>query len=479
MSIKPIDILLVNSRNREHKPAVIPYGITYIASYLRKKGINVKIFDRNAETETFNESLERYKPKVVGFSVLTGPTIIDAINMSKEVSKNLRDTKIIWGGIHPSLFTKQCLDESYIDIVVNGEGEETTYELTKAIIDGKEIKSIKGIFYKDNGQIIGTGVRDLVPDLYNEIPLPAWDLLDMKQYIGPKFYASKVITFNTSRGCVFRCGFCHNPFNYNKRTWRGLSAKKIIKGIELLKDKYGINGIYFYEDDFDRNKDRVSEFAELLLSKKIKIKWAKTTRAHYANKERLAKEYEAGLRYVEYGVESGSERMLRFIKKDQTTKQIKNAFTMCRELKIKTAALFILGLPTETEEEFEQTREFVVNLRPHIFMPAFFKPYPGSELYRYCVEKEGFKEPTKLEDMGKLYSLQDSQEYSMSKAPIEKMLAFQGFCVFMNLKNEFFEALKTFKVKFLLQGLNFIIRTSVLWKVLCFIKYGIIKRLKK
>ena len=464
--MKAIDILLVNPKNRKIKPAFIPYGILYIASYLKGKGINVRIYDRNAQDYPFEEALKKRKPKIVGFSVFSGPTILDAIDMSIKVKENLKGTYVIWGGIHPSIFPHQCLRKEYIDIVVSGEGEVTAYEIVKKLIDNKGPEDIRGVFYKKNGGVLSTGERGLISDLDSEIPLPAWELLDMKQYIISRFYARRVITYNTSRGCVFRCTFCHNPHNYNKRQWRGFSAKRVFDGISQLKEHYGIKGIDFFEDDFTNDKKRVVELAGLLIKNKMNIKWAKTSRVNWVDYERLKKEYESGLRNVDYGVESGSDRVLKFIKKDQTKRMIKRGFDICHKIGIKVNALFILGLPTETKEEFRESRDFIKGLKPYIFMPSFFKPYPGSDLYDYCIKYEGFKEPRSLEEVGKTYGFQDSKSINMSNVPMEEMLEFDSYCVYKNLQHELWQAIKTFNIKYIKHGFNFFIKRKLYRRIL-------------
>lgn len=457
-----LDVLLVNPKNRENKPAYIPYGIVYIAAYLREKGISVGIHDRNAEVRTLEESLNQFNPRIVGFSVLSGPTITDAIAGSQATRKALPEATIVWGGVHSTLFPEQCLAEPFIDVIVRGEGEITTYELTRAIQDEKSLSTVNGISFKDGANVLHTADRSLITDLNTELPLPAWDLLDMKQYIGPKFYATRVVTYNSSRGCPFRCTFCHNPLSHNKRKWRGISAPRMVEGIELLKDRYGVNGIFFFEDAFDPDKRRVADFSELLISKRLGIKWHKMTRANYVqDKDALEKERDSGLRHVEVGVESGSNRMLEFMKKDQTKDMVRRTFNICSELRIKASALFIVGLPTETLAEFEESREFMTGLNPHIYMPSYFMPFPGSELYQYCIDHEGFKPPDKLAGIADLYAMCSSQAFYYSKAPLAETEKFVQYCITSNLRNELAQALKSFNVRALLQGMSFVTKSGM------------------
>ncbi|MCK4326722.1 B12-binding domain-containing radical SAM protein, partial [bacterium] len=301
---KSIDLLLINAKSRDALPGYLPYGLLWIAAVVRKEGYEVRIYDRNVEKVNLKKILNRYQPKVVGISCLTGPVIDDAIEISKSIKRKAKEIHIVWGGLHPTIFPYHVLKKKYVDYIVVGEGEYPISELLEYFLkkEGK-LEKIKNLGYKENGRIRLNPQRDFI--CLDKLPLPAWDMVDIEKYYQQKFYSSRVITLNTSRGCPFRCTFCYNQA-VNRGKWRGMSAEKIIEHIKFLRSRYGINGFQIYDDDFDANKNRLIEFCNFLLKEEEKILWQHFSRVNYARADILRLEKEAGCQLIEYGVESGS-----------------------------------------------------------------------------------------------------------------------------------------------------------------------------
>jgi radical SAM superfamily enzyme YgiQ (UPF0313 family) len=427
------DLLLINafSWTEEKRACYLPYGILYLAGYMRDKGINISIYDRNTDysldIEKCIDFFRQKRPKIVGLSVLTGPVINDALSISRRIKSIAPETCIVWGGLHPTIFPQYVLNEDSVDFIVQGEGEEAIYELCDAILNNKGFEAIQNIGYKKNRK---ANLNPMRPNLLNldESPLPAWDLLNMKHYTANRFFASRVVTMNTSRGCLFKCSFCFNQ-GLPHQKWRGLSAKNILNQINYLYKHYNINGIQFYEDSFDTNKKRVSEFSDLMIQSGLnfKIKWSHFSNIPYFNENLVSCEKKAGLRYIEYGVESGCQRILDWINKRQTVQHIKEVFKKCDEIGIKTAALFMIGFPDETEEELKMTVNLVEDLQAHILICTIYRPYPGTPLFDYCVKNKNFKPPEKLEEQGEFYrfSHMKKDELNLSRVPTEKLLNLQ------------------------------------------------------
>ena len=197
---KEIDILLINpfSWIRDGSPAYLPYGVLYLAGYLRGKGIRADIFDTNTDPSDPLEVVSRKRPLAIGLSVLTGPVINEALKISRAAKSRFKDIKIIWGGLHPTLFPKYVLEEDSVDYIVQAEGENAIYRLMDALLKGKEDFSIRNLGYRDKGNIFINLVEDSLIDL-NLSPLPAWDLVDIHKYVANRFFASRVLTMNTSR----------------------------------------------------------------------------------------------------------------------------------------------------------------------------------------------------------------------------------------------------------------------------------------
>lgn len=427
------DVLLINPKSIDVLPSYLPYGILYIASLLRSKGVKVKIYDSNTFAEEFLSFFKKENPKIAAISILSGPCLTDAVEKAKLIRRLSPKTKIVFGGIHATIFPKEVLSNSYADFIVVNEGEWPMYELSEYLLKKKgELNKIKNLGYKVGKKIYLNQIRPFI-DL-NTLPLPAWDLVPIEKYIHKKFYSNRVITLHTSRGCPWSCAYCYNQA-VNFRRWRGISAEKIIEQIEFLQKKYLISGFQFYDDEFDANPERVIKFCELLLEKGFKIKWSHYSRTNVADKKRYQLEKKAGCEFVEFGVESGSPRILKMIQKQQTVENIKKAFKICREVGIKSGAMFMIGLPTETEKEIEMTVKLVKALGAHQCINTIFHPYPGSFLFDYSVQKGLFKLPEKLEEQGPYFDIGDSS-INVSEVSAEKLEKINSYFYFKNILNE-------------------------------------------
>jgi len=409
-----IDVLLTNPKSMDILPSYLPYGLLYIAGFLRSFEIKVEIFDSNTADENFTEILKRKKPKIVGISILSGPCLSDAVIKARETRKILPNSKIVFGGIHTTIFPKEVLNNDFVDFVIMNEGEKPFLELINYLLKKKgNLKDINNLGYKKKGKIVLNPIRPFI-DL-NTLPLPAWDLVPLEKYIHRKFYSNRVLTLHTSRGCPWNCSYCYNRA-VNFRRWRGISAEKIIEQIEFLQKNYHIQGFQFYDDEFDANPQRVVEFCQLILKKGLKIKWAHYSRTNVADKERYILEKKAGCEFVEFGVESGSPRILKMIQKQQTVDNIKNAFKICREVGLKSGAMFMIGLPTETKKGVDMTVRLVKSLGAQQTINTIYHPYPGSELFNYCLKKELFKLPEKLDEQGEYFDIGNAK-VNVSQVP--------------------------------------------------------------
>lgn len=427
------DVLLVNPKSINVLPSYLPYGLLYIAAVLREKGVRVKIYDSNTMFGDFASFVRKEKPKIIGISILSGPCLSDAVEKAKEIREILPKVKIIFGGIHTTIFPKEVLQNDYVDFVVINEGEFPIWELSEYLLKGRgTLSKIKNLGYKKGKKLFLNPIRPFI-DL-NSLPLPAWDLLPMEKYIHKKFYSNKVVTLHTSRGCPWNCAYCYNQA-VNFRRWRGISAEKIIEQIEFLQKNYHIEGFQFYDDEFDANPKRVVEFCNLILEKGLKIKWAHYSRTNVADKERYILEKKAGCEFIEFGVESGSPRILKMIQKQQTVDNIRNAFKICREVGLKSGAMFMIGLPTETKKEIEATVKLVNSLGAHQTINTIFHPYPGSFLFDMCLKKRFFRLPSNLEDQGPYFDIGNT-DINVSDVPVEYLQKVNSYFYFKNITSE-------------------------------------------
>jgi anaerobic magnesium-protoporphyrin IX monomethyl ester cyclase len=364
------------------------YGLLSIAAVLEQNGHQVQIWDGFVDFRKAEDFVD-FKPELIGFSVIAGPNMEGSISLSKEFRELLPGVKIAWGDVHPSVLPEQTIMPDYIDYVVVGAGEFTVLELVQHLETGiPTLPEIKGLGYKTDGKPVINERRPFIKDL-EALPDPAWHLIDVKKYSTPGL--------NTSRGCVNQCTFCYNK-SYNQGYTGWVSSQKIIKQIDFLQEKYDIKYIRFNEDNFTFNRKRLREICNLLISRKRKIKWSCDARADLSESD-IALMAKSGCVDIGLGIESGSPRMLEFIKKDVTAEQMAATFWNFIKHKIRTSVYILCGMPTETVADFNETQRFLEeDLDRPYYMFHRYVPFPGSAMYDYCVEHNLIKVPEKLEE---------------------------------------------------------------------------------
>lgn len=353
------------------KEKLPPLGLGFIMSVLKKVGHEVYFVDNYLKPSNVLETNFLVKNNIDFVGIYSNTICYDSTlemfeKLQKMREKKIWNGKIIVGGPHTSV-GKETIPE-YVDYVVIGEGEKTVLD----IIEGKIQDRV----------VIGEKILNL-----DSLPMPAWEEFVNLPYKRDHEWIESfpVYTLNTSRGCPFSCTFCSVKSIWGK-TYRFMSAKRIIKDILHLQKYYGAKCIYFREDHFTLNKKRVIEFCEFLLQNNIKIDWMCETRVDqlddYDYQTLMAK---AGCKAFYIGVESGSQRMLDFFKKGEKVEQFIRAFDIAHMVGIKTYASFIVGTPTETEDDIKLTEKLIEQIKPDYTGKNIYVGIPGSELYDYVL----------------------------------------------------------------------------------------------
>jgi anaerobic magnesium-protoporphyrin IX monomethyl ester cyclase len=391
-------ILLVHINfSEDHSEKILPLGILSVGSALKKKGYEVKLVNINEKQidETVKKIIEM-KPDYVGLSVMTGIQTAHSAEFSKKL-KRARNIPVLWGGIHPSLLPEQCIKENYIDYVIYGEGEMTVLEFTEHFLGDGNFGGIFGLAYKKNGKIFINPERSLLENL-DDWRLD-FGLLDLEQFIFPLRKYKRVVAYKTSRGCPFGCGFCYN-YQFNKSRWRTWSEEAVLEDIQFIKNKYKIEAIKFYDDNFFVNKERA-----LSLLRAIDLPAHVEVRIDFIDDALAAELKELKIFDMLIGLESGSEKMLKLIDKRFTVEQLISGVKSIAKYGLHATYSFIVGLPTETKEDFKATIKLmyqVYKIHPRAgFTLGAYLPYPGSKLYEFSLA-QGFKPPEKTEEWGKI-----------------------------------------------------------------------------
>ena len=378
----------------------MPLALMAIGSELDPDLYEVVIIDGRLEPDP--ESLVRAAVQgalCFGVTVLTGAPISDALQISRVARQARPDLPIVWGGWHPSMFSRECLLEPSVDVTVRGQGEETFSEIVGRLAEGRTLEGCHGCTVRlADGTIIENPPRPLAP--VDRFRAHDYGLIPVERYF--KLKGKRQLDYISSQGCNFRCAFCSDPFVYGRK-WVGLEPTRMAMRLQELWDRYHFDDVNFQDETFFTRASRIQAFADRLVDTGLKITWAATMRADQGIRlpeDVWARCKQSGLRRLLVGVESGSNEMLKRIKKDIKIEQVFH--TAHRMLKYGIAGHFpfIVGFPDESDASIQATLDCAKKLRslsPDFLTPIYyFKPYPGSELVIEAVAR-GFQLPETLE----------------------------------------------------------------------------------
>lgn len=395
-------IILINPLNFTHQDKPMPpFQYMFLAPRLASEGYCVKVIDLQTEPpEILGELLDSEDLIWIGFSIMTGPPIASCLNVAKTIKKYRPEIPLVWGGAHSTLLPEQTLENPCVDIVVVGEGERTVVELSHALKHGRRLEKVKGIGFKRDGIKINPP-REVITDWDSEVELD-WSYIDYRKYVRER-EGYKNMPFISSRGCVFKCGFCYNA-KVNKQQWRGWSAGGTIKELEKLLD-LGINSITFMDDLLTLDIERLKEIVTHLGERNVRVGFDGGFRIDSVRHESLYKTLDrTGCRHFQYGAESGSQNILDRIKKGITLEQIIESARLTRKYNLGATYNWMIGFPGESQKDIQETLDMVdkiTEINPntsHVF--ALYSPYPGQALYEDAIRLR-WEPPKRLEDWDK------------------------------------------------------------------------------
>ena len=399
-------ILLINPHQFSEKEIISriwpPLSLANCASILRQRGFDVNIIDANAEKLSSDELKDRVRDYNADKIFVTSTPLdrwqcpyIDITPFVEcvKIVNSVRDenSKIYVMGTHCTISPKRILDMTNADVVIIGEPEETVTELCEE----KKIEDIDGICYK-----IGNGGNGVVVRRRNtflnldSLPIPSFDLLPMKKYFY-ELLGSDFTLMETSRGCPFDCIFCMKKMYGNK--YRRKSVDKIRTEMEEAFG-LGVKNVYFIDLELTVDKIFISKLCDLMddMKKKGKeIRWCCQTRADTVDREILEKMYDAGCRLVHFGIETGSPRMLEVANKMTTLDKIEDSVNAAMDVGMDVACFFMFGLPTETEDDMNETIRFAKKLNPTYASFHVAIPYTGTKFDEMCGVDKNFSSDEK------------------------------------------------------------------------------------
>jgi len=362
-----------------------PLGVLYLAAVARQwADCDVSVIDAHTSRLTYPQLAERLrneKPDVVGISALSF-SFLDVIASARLVKQILPETHVCIGGPHAHLYPRDTLQVGVADTGVVGEGEYAFAELLKTLERTGQPAEIPGLAFLRDNQFVLTPPQT-IEDL-DALPFPDRSLLPVNDYHSALARSSPITTMMSSRGCPCKCIFCDRPA-MGKR-FRARSAVSVVQEMTRCVE-LGIREIFFYDDTFTINRSRVIEICELLRDAGLDVAWDIRARIDTVDRELLKRLRDAGCCRIHYGIEAGTERIQKLLRKNVDLDQARNVLRWTRDAGITSLAYFMIGNPTETRQEIETTLHFARKLKPDFIHLSVTTPFPGTELYFMAIQQ--------------------------------------------------------------------------------------------
>ncbi len=370
-----------------------PLGYSYMAAMLKKAGYEVEICSHDVFHYSNEEMAQKYLEKndydLIGVGFVAARFKETILGLCETINKYKKNAWLVLGGPGPSPIPEYMLKKTGADIVAVGEGEETIVELLKCKLEKGDLSVIKGIAYR-KGEDVAVNERRRPIFLLDSIPFPEWSLFPVEKYIDGlrPFKASKedrAFIILTSRGCVNRCNFCYRM----EAGIRFRSIGNVIEEIKILQKKYGINYFLMYDELFVFTKKRALEFSEAIKKNNLKIKFACNARVDIFDSEVVRHLKEAGCQFVNFGMESSSQKVLDLMHKNTLVEENISAAEITNKEGVGLGLNFLWGNIGDTKESLENNVKLIkkYNLYDQIRTIRPVTPYPGCDLYYEAIKK--------------------------------------------------------------------------------------------
>jgi len=380
---------------------------TAIAGFIRNQGYSVKIIDTETEgltPELAADEIIKHSPLLVNIvvagsnpSASSTPLMAITEEIMKALKRKSPDIKTILTGIHPSALPERTLKETATDFVGKGESFYTVLSLLEALKKRKNVAECKiaGLWYLKDNKVVSGGWGKLVENL-DELPVPAWDLLDLNKYRAHNWHCfgrleqrSPYAVIFTSLGCPYNCSYCNiHAFYDGKPGIRFRGPEKIIEEIDFLVKNQKVKNIKFLDELFAINEERVNHVCDLLINRGYDLNIWAYARINTVNENMLRKMKKAGINWLCYGIESGSQKVRTGVDKlGFSQDEIKKAVKMTQDEGIYVLGNFIFGLPDDNSETLKETFNLAKELNCEYVNFYANMAYPGSQLYEEAMRK--------------------------------------------------------------------------------------------
>ena len=440
----------------------IPYSLLYLERVVRDLDVEVVFIDENIGQD-YHPIIDALKDKIflVGVSAMLGHQIKGGIDFSEYVRSVNENIKIVWGGWHVTMMPEQSLKEPFIDYVITGQGESPLRQLVLNLLNNEPIDCIKGLYFKENN-VVKTGGENTFVSTTNFSDVD-YTLVDLNKYILQGIpYAKRTVVYFASHGCPHNCSFCALTPVYQQK-WFPKPIEKVIEEFIYFKQSAQIDSICFHDDNFFTKKSYSLALAQAMIDNDLNLKWEVWSHAGSFMKmfsdEDMNLFFKAGLRRVLFGAESGSNKVLTEINKNQSVEENLDFVRLLKKHKITPYFTTMICFPMDPDEDIKASFEMIrkaklidLSLKVHV---GYYTPFPNTVFYTKAVDK-GFAPPQSLKGW-------INHTFETFKAPWYKAEYEEKFNNFLNfyvtLSNPLFfnNASRPFKQKTFLAILNLIV----------------------
>lgn len=378
---------------RRHTAKTVTGDVSYnywnlsAASILRNEGHNVDYIHCQTQGITYDE-LKRKIDQINPEMVVQCIEHIE-IPVQEKITKYCNNKEIIniWAGPFITGVGNMGFGlKDKPDIIALKEYDYTISDIANTLEDGKKLSNVEGILFKDGKKTVQTKKREEI-DL-NKLPIPAYDLIDLKKFVESVFIRLPAATMITSRGCPYNCIFCLFPNTIYSHKWRAMNPERVLEEMNYLVEQ-GIREIRIDDDTYEVDRQRAIDISKLIIKEKLDLTYQPQCRPDLMTDELCSWMAKSGCIKILFGIESGSERILEKICKGMNTQQVYDGCMLARKHDIMLHNCFMIGFPWETMEDIEKTVSLAFEINAEFSQFAIATPLPGTHYYEY-LKNEGF-----------------------------------------------------------------------------------------
>ena len=385
IGVEPVNVFLIQaSIFSPETERSMPLGIMYLAAHLRERfACRVGIFDMQLKvrnTEPVLAAIEKFGPDLIGIS---GMALDMAVmnEVARRCKERFPSIPLIVGGVHATNTPAKIFAEPAYDYLIRGEGEHAFGAFIEHLRGRREITDVPNLMYRDNGDVRENPQLPFETEL-DQFSFPAYDLIDLPAYhriprCGIIYAHPRYAAIITSRGCPYHCGYCHK---IHGDRWRPRSAENVVEEMIELRAKYDVGEFIIMDDMFNLSAERCNRIAELIIAEKLNIRLSFPIglRGDIMQEETVRLLKRAGMYRCMYAVETASPRLQKLIRKNNNLEKLRHIIEYTRRQGVMVHGSFMLGFPTESEEEARATVNWAVASALHT--AAFYRviPYEGT-----------------------------------------------------------------------------------------------------